>query len=234
MHFVGCTWKHTHTQSLSLLLSLSLFLKICNTYCFSNATMVAETFLNATLYYIACLGNKCIWKSFVFHKTLMFLRWLLSAHFSGHQTKLVTLEMLLCCAWRNTFKYIYYSEHNWDVSPKDFWFFMKKHFTFQIQFRRSDRVLFQNPSTATSQDFTLLSRVKCIQLIDVYVSSYRTIGCIPKDNQQDATLHSLFISVNYSTCFGWFLHPSSGTKNRIYSIWYLSNCSAHRLSMYLA
>jgi hypothetical protein len=28
--------------------------------------------------------------------------------------------------------------------------------------------------------------------------------------QQDATIYSLFISVNRSTCFGWHLHPSSG------------------------
>ena len=28
--------------------------------------------------------------------------------------------------------------------------------------------------------------------------------------QQDATIYSLFISVNCSTCFGWYLHPSSG------------------------
>jgi len=28
--------------------------------------------------------------------------------------------------------------------------------------------------------------------------------------QQDATIHSLFISVNRSTCFGWYLHPLSG------------------------
>jgi len=28
--------------------------------------------------------------------------------------------------------------------------------------------------------------------------------------QQDATIHSLFISANCSTCFGWYLHPSSG------------------------
>jgi len=27
--------------------------------------------------------------------------------------------------------------------------------------------------------------------------------------QQDATTYSLFISVNRSTCFGWYLHPSS-------------------------
>ena len=29
--------------------------------------------------------------------------------------------------------------------------------------------------------------------------------------QQDATIYSLFISVNRSTCFEWYLHPSSGT-----------------------
>jgi len=28
--------------------------------------------------------------------------------------------------------------------------------------------------------------------------------------QQDATIYSLFISVNCSTCFGWYLHPSPG------------------------
>jgi len=28
--------------------------------------------------------------------------------------------------------------------------------------------------------------------------------------KQDATIYSLFISVNRSTCFGWCLHPSSG------------------------
>jgi hypothetical protein len=33
---------------------------------------------------------------------------------------------------------------------------------------------------------------------------------IPIYIQQDATLHSLFISGNCSTCFGWYFHPSSG------------------------
>jgi hypothetical protein len=28
---------------------------------------------------------------------------------------------------------------------------------------------------------------------------------------QDATIYSLFMSVNCSTCFGWYLQPSSGT-----------------------
>jgi len=29
-------------------------------------------------------------------------------------------------------------------------------------------------------------------------------------SQQDATIYNLFICVNCSTCFGWYLHPSSG------------------------
>jgi hypothetical protein len=33
---------------------------------------------------------------------------------------------------------------------------------------------------------------------------------IPIYIQQDATLHSLFVSANCSTCFGWYFHPSSG------------------------
>ena len=33
--------------------------------------------------------------------------------------------------------------------------------------------------------------------------------------QQDATLHSLFISGNCSTCFGWYLHPSSGAHTTV-------------------
>jgi hypothetical protein len=36
-----------------------------------------------------------------------------------------------------------------------------------------------------------------------------TLKCIPIYIQQDATLHSLFISGNCSTCFGWYFHPSS-------------------------
>jgi hypothetical protein len=41
-----------------------------------------------------------------------------------------------------------------------------------------------------------------------------------KYNQQDATLHNLFISVKCSTHFRRFLHPSSGAQNCIYSIGY--------------
>ena len=33
--------------------------------------------------------------------------------------------------------------------------------------------------------------------------------------QQDVTLRSLFISGNCSTCFGWYLHPSSGAHTTV-------------------
>ena len=38
---------------------------------------------------------------------------------------------------------------------------------------------------------------------------------IPVYIQQDATLHSLFISGNCSTCFGWYFHPSSGAHTTV-------------------
>jgi hypothetical protein len=33
--------------------------------------------------------------------------------------------------------------------------------------------------------------------------------------QQDTTLHSLFISGNCCTCFGWYFHPSSGAHTTV-------------------
>jgi hypothetical protein len=38
---------------------------------------------------------------------------------------------------------------------------------------------------------------------------------IPIYIQQDATLHSLFIYGNCSTCFGWYFHPSSGAHTTV-------------------
>jgi hypothetical protein len=40
-------------------------------------------------------------------------------------------------------------------------------------------------------------------------------NCIPIYIQQDATLHSLFIPGNCSTCFGWYFHPSSGAHTSL-------------------
>jgi hypothetical protein len=38
---------------------------------------------------------------------------------------------------------------------------------------------------------------------------------IPVYIQQDATLHSLFISANCCTCFGWYFYPSSGEHTTV-------------------
>jgi hypothetical protein len=38
---------------------------------------------------------------------------------------------------------------------------------------------------------------------------------IPIYIQLDATLHSLFISGNWSTCFRWYFHPSSGAHTTL-------------------
>jgi hypothetical protein len=38
---------------------------------------------------------------------------------------------------------------------------------------------------------------------------------IPIYIQQDATLHSLFISGKCFTCFGWYFHPSSGVHTTL-------------------
>ena len=43
----------------------------------------------------------------------------------------------------------------------------------------------------------------------------RAPNSIPIYIQQDATLQSLFISGNCSTCFGWYFHPSSGAHKTV-------------------
>jgi hypothetical protein len=52
-----------------------------------------------------------------------------------------------------------------------------------------------------------------IRRFNVYGSVHRKY--IPIYIQQDTTLHSLFISENCSTCFGWYFHPSSGARTTV-------------------
>jgi hypothetical protein len=47
----ACELHHTHIHTHTL--------RICNTYCFSPATMLARTRLNVMLQYICCLVVKC-------------------------------------------------------------------------------------------------------------------------------------------------------------------------------
>jgi hypothetical protein len=46
---------------------------------------------------------------------------------------------------------------------------------------------------------------------------YGSMHCksVPIYIQQDATLHSLFISGDCSTCFGWYYHPTSGAQTTV-------------------
>jgi hypothetical protein len=52
-----------------------------------------------------------------------------------------------------------------------------------------------------------------IRRFNVYGSVYHKY--IPIYIQQDATLRCLSISGNCSTCFGWYLHPSSGAHTTV-------------------
>jgi hypothetical protein len=59
-----------------------------------------------------------------------------------------------------------------------------------------------------------------IKHINPSVYFFNVYGSVHRKNiliyvQQDATLHILFISGNCSTCFGWYLHPSSGAQTTV-------------------
>ena len=55
----------------------------------------------------------------------------------------------------------------------------------------------------------------CLSIcLSIYLSIYLSI-CLSIYIQQDATLHILFISRNCSTCFRWYLHPSSGAQTTV-------------------
>jgi hypothetical protein len=45
--------------------------------------------------------------------------------------------------------------------------------------------------------------------------------------QQDAALHSLFISENCSTCFGRYFHPSSGAHMQRYTVYLYLKAALH-------
>ena len=60
------------------------------------------------------------------------------------------------------------------------------------------------------------------RVTDCSLDVHGSVHCkrIFKYNQQDATLHNLFISVKCSTRFTRFFRPSSGAQNCTYSIEY--------------
>ena len=63
----------------------------------------------------------------------------------------------------------------------------------------------------------------CIVVAEVCYSKFDVLGSVHrkhilKYNQENATLHNLFISVKCCACFRRFFRPSSGAQNCIYSI----------------
>ena len=69
------------------------------------------------------------------------------------------------------------------------------------------------PSKRTSKiQHTLAARRS---ITDSFIRSNMKLNYIPLYIEQDATLHSLFISGNCCTCFGWYLHPSSEGRTTV-------------------
>jgi hypothetical protein len=68
-------------------------------------------------------------------------------------------------------------------------------------------------ATETNDPFPYNFKGKNETGFNVYGSGY--LKYIPIYIQQDATLHSLFISGNCSTCFAWYFHPSSGAHTTV-------------------
>jgi drug/metabolite transporter (DMT)-like permease len=60
-----------------------------------------------------------------------------------------------------------------------------------------------------------LSHCLILTLILVMWRIWWAPNSIPIYIQQDATLHSLFISGNCSTCIGWYFHLSSGAHTTV-------------------
>jgi hypothetical protein len=56
-----------------------------------------------------------------------------------------------------------------------------------------------------------------LKFIVILCVMLRETESVPVCTQQDTTLHSLFISGNCSTCFGWYLHPSSRAHTTVFT-----------------
>jgi hypothetical protein len=78
--------------------------------------------------------------------------------------------------------------------------FLRKMWPIQFAFRLriSCRIFLYSLTLSNTSSFLTRS----VRNEEVLLSQY-----IPIYIQQDATLHSLFISENCSVCFGWYLHP---------------------------
>jgi hypothetical protein len=78
-----------------------------------------------------------------------------------------------------------------------------------VSARRPEQSEERSPTLKTCQCLTTLTLILLIGRIGWAPNS------IPIYIQQDETLHSLFISGNCSTCFGWYFHQSTGTHTTV-------------------
>jgi len=65
-----------------------------------------------------------------------------------------------------------------------------------------------------------LLELNLLYRVHIIFCFFNVHGSVHRNNiliymQQVATLHSLFISGNCSTCFGWYHHPSQGAQTTV-------------------
>jgi len=65
----------------------------------------------------------------------------------------------------------------------------------------------------------MISTIYCCVISIIVIHSYKILlFYVAIIIQQDATIYSLFISVNCSACFGWYLLPSSGAHMTVSTV----------------
>jgi len=62
---------------------------------------------------------------------------------------------------------------------------------------------------------SVASGTPCTNAVRVHIYETMCVKFIATYIQQDATLHSLFISGKCSTCFGCYFHPSSEAQTTV-------------------
>ena len=91
---------------------------------------------------------------------------------------------------------------------------------------------------STHFSLCMLGEINCLHIFAAFPTpagkkKKNPAGTFAECNQQDATLHNLFISVRRSTCFGRFFRPSSASQNCTYSVRYLSGRYCYLLVVWL-
>jgi hypothetical protein len=100
---------------------------------------------------------------------------------------------------------------------------MSKTWTNYVNVRRNTTVVIRQDSPYVQLNIHNLSFKRCIKSHMPFANIIRRFNVhgpvhhkhIPIYIQKDATVHSLFISGNCSTCFGWYFHPSSGAHTTV-------------------